>query len=77
MTTTNRDELLAVIGKLPKRTSFEDAIDRLALLAELKHRTSEVRKGTAKTVTQAEAIRQMKGWCRETDSGLRVDSPRA
>jgi hypothetical protein len=58
MTTTTRDELLDLIRSLPKRTTYEQAIDRLALTAELKHRLEGLRKGTVKTIPHAEVVKR-------------------
>ncbi len=63
MTTTTRDELLELINTLPKRTTYEDAIDRLALRAELKYRLDGIRKGTIKTISHAEVVKRFeKKW---------------
>lgn len=58
MTTTTRDELLDLIRALPKRTTYEEAIDRLALNAELKYRLEGLRKGTVKPIPHAEVVKR-------------------
>jgi hypothetical protein len=57
MTNATRDELIDAVRQMPKKTSYEDAIEHLALLSELKHRMAEIRSGKVKCIPHAQVIR--------------------